>query len=167
MDVGATESVVHPAAHMHGPATHVCRTATDTGTTHVAATHMHTTTAHVHGPATHVTTAHMHSAATHVHATTAHVAASASKMSTATSVASASPMPAAATVATTTVCERQTGYCADHRERQTTIANESRYHHDLPCFSRVLCAGRPDDRKRTFEPLTDIRNHCFFAGCGE
>jgi hypothetical protein len=101
-----------------------------------------------------------HVAATHMHTTTAHVHGPATHVTTA-------HMDSAATVATTTVCERQTGYCADHRERQTTIANESRYHHDLPCFSRVLCAGRPDDRKRTFEPLTDIRNHCFFAGCGE
>ena len=167
MNVRSTKSAVHAAAHMHG-------TTANAGTAQVASTHMHPTTAHVHAAATHVTAAHVHIAATHMHAAAAHmhpatthmtaahmhaaathVAATASKVST-----TASTMPAPATVSTT-VCERQTGYCEDHRERETTIANESRYHHDLPCFSRVLCAGRPDDRKRTFEPLTNIRNRCF------
>jgi hypothetical protein len=165
MDRRSAETTIHRrgTTHMLSSA-HMHRAAANSSTAHVGAAHMHSAATKVLG------STHVHGSATHVHTAPAHMhATAATKMAaTSTHVPTASAVSAATMTTTTAVGERQTRSRTQYCERNSPSKNEvSRHHHDLPVFSRVLCAGRPDDRKRTFEPLTDNRNLCFFAGCGE
>jgi hypothetical protein len=128
--------------------THVHRPATHSRATHVGSAHMHRASAHMWSGHMHASTTHVHSTTAHVHAATAtEVAATSSEVTTATTVSTASPMTATAATG-----ECQTRSSTQHQESKSPTKNEVlRHHHDLPSFSRVLCAGRPNDRKRTSE----------------